>query len=293
MIYLLLVGYASTGAPKQKARSVVPEQQAQATQGWEAVFSGYEDHGGGEVIEYDSDDGKDSHGAELTSLAQSSAQQAKNAIQNQKNAGSQAAYGVASSFASAAQGVSWGLFSVLLKRARIVLWRSPIIATRSKILTFQAAQTAQAALVGKQAIIQNYKRQLNEAQQQVQREMKQYEQAAAAALSAQEASQQYQEQLNALGAALIAAQNGAHRSEQAVLAANSAAAAQQSMVTEAKQKISRLLGQISSSVEELHETEISALTAAEAAQVARSNAAAVGAAVAAVNTKGAHHSQHY
>lgn len=63
---------------------------------------------GGHVYggEYDGHDGgKYSKGAELSGLAHSSAIQAKNAVHNQHTAGSQAAYGVKSSLASAALGV--------------------------------------------------------------------------------------------------------------------------------------------------------------------------------------------
>lgn len=63
----------------------------------EHVYGGeYDGHNGG----------KYSKGSELSGLAHSSAIQAKNAVHNQYTAGSQAAYGVKSSLASAALGVS-------------------------------------------------------------------------------------------------------------------------------------------------------------------------------------------
>lgn len=54
--------------------------------------------------------GKYSSGAELTSLAHSSALQAKTAVQNQQTAGSQAAFGAKSSLAQAALGVSYIIY---------------------------------------------------------------------------------------------------------------------------------------------------------------------------------------
>ncbi|KAJ8963129.1 hypothetical protein NQ318_018594 [Aromia moschata] len=260
VIAVCALGCASAGVPKQQLKIVVPEQQAQASSIHE--LSGYEASGYGGSLGHD--DGKSSNGAELTSLAHSSAVQANNAVQNQQTAGSQAAFGVANSFASAAIG---------------------------------AAQTAQAALVGKQAIVQNLKRSLIDAQHQLQGEIRQYQQIEAVALAAREAAQQAQEQATALAAALSTAQSGSQRSEQAYVEAANAAASQQSMVTEAKQRVAHLLSQIDTAVEELQDTEYSAAKAAESAQVAQSNAAAAGAAVAASNIKGigssSGHGHHY
>lgn len=101
---MIPVSLASAGVAKQ---SVVLEPQQQATHSIE-TFQGYEDGGyGGDFDGHDiGGDGGHGSGAELTSLAHSSAQQAKNAVQNQQTAGSQAAFGISSSFASAALGVS-------------------------------------------------------------------------------------------------------------------------------------------------------------------------------------------
>lgn len=84
----------------QQTRIVVPEPQAQASH--IHVSDGFD------VAAYHghSDDGKGSaNGAELASLAHSSALQATNAVQKQHTAGSQAAFGIKSSLASAAAGV--------------------------------------------------------------------------------------------------------------------------------------------------------------------------------------------
>lgn len=70
-------------------------------------------HYGGEYGGHDG--GKYNKGAELSSLAHSSALQAKNAVHNQHTAGSQAAYGVKSSLASAALGVSVKLVYLVLE----------------------------------------------------------------------------------------------------------------------------------------------------------------------------------
>ncbi|KAJ8925479.1 hypothetical protein NQ315_009317, partial [Exocentrus adspersus] len=257
--YYVSVGIALAGVPSQKHKTVVPEQQSQDTNAVVAVSGG--EHGF-EGIEYGGDiDGHDdggksissSNGAELTSLAHSSAIQAKNAVQNQRTAGSQAAFGIKSSFASAALG---------------------------------AAQTAQAALVGKRAIVQNLKKQVSEAQHQLQEEIVQYQQTEAVVQATLATSQQAQEQLHALTAAVAGAQSGAQAAEHAAAEAANVAAAQQAMVSEAKQRLAHLLSQLHTALGRLQETEVSAYKAAEAAQVAQSNAAAAGLAVAAASAQG-------
>ncbi|CAH1164196.1 unnamed protein product [Phaedon cochleariae] len=241
---------ASTAGLAKASITVVPEQQVQASHadydvaGYEG---GYEDAGAGGQ--------KGGNGAELTSLAHSSAVQAKNAVRSQHTAGSQAAFGVKSSLASAA---------------------------------FGAAQTAQAALVGKQAIVQNLKRQAIDAQQQLQGEISQYHQLEAVAQASQQVSQDAQNQLHTLTAALTAAQGGAAHAEQAAAEAANAAAAQHEMVVEAKQRIAQVLNQLQHALDDLQQTEASAAKAAEAAHVAQSNAAAAGLAVAAASAKSGH-----
>ncbi|KAJ8934731.1 hypothetical protein NQ314_013221 [Rhamnusium bicolor] len=104
------VGFTLAGVPKQQLNNVDSEQQAQASHSFGSVVAsghGYEASGYGGEFEghVSSDEGKQSNGAELTSLAHSSAVQARNAVQSQLTAGSQAAFGVKSSLASAAFGV--------------------------------------------------------------------------------------------------------------------------------------------------------------------------------------------
>lgn len=93
---------ASAGVNHPKLH-VVPEQQAASSQIIEHGFdSGYA-YGG--EFDHGIDSSKGSSGAELSSLAHSSAIQAKNAVRNQHTAGSQAAFGVKNSLATAALGV--------------------------------------------------------------------------------------------------------------------------------------------------------------------------------------------
>ncbi|CAH0550292.1 unnamed protein product [Brassicogethes aeneus] len=114
----------------------------------------------------------------------SRALQAKTAVQNQHTAGSQAAFGAKSSLAQAALG---------------------------------AAATAQAALVGKQVIAQGLKKQLIEAQHQLQAEITQYHQTQTAAeLAETEALAQ-----KALAAASIAQSNAAAAGAAVAVAAES------------------------------------------------------------------------
>ncbi|XP_056635542.1 uncharacterized protein LOC130444441 [Diorhabda sublineata] len=268
---LFFVALTSAGTSKL----VVPEQHAQSSHNLE-VSGGYESagYGGAEIIDHFAEsgsvrNGKGTSGAELTSLAHNSAVQAKNAVRNQHTAGSQAAFGIKSSLASAAIG---------------------------------AAQTAQAALVGKQAIIQNLKRQVVDGQQQLQAEIAQLQQLEAVAQVAAQSSQDSHALLNSLNAALAAAQAGASHAEQAAAEASNAAASQHGMVEEAKQNVAQILSQLQSAISELQQTEVSAIKAAEAAQIAQSNAAAAGLAVAAASAKdghsagsnaGYHHSGHH
>lgn len=109
---------ASAGV-KHKQVLVVPEQQAASSQ---ILEHGY-DSGAGYSGEYDHgfDSGKGSTGAELSSLAHSSAIQAKNAVQSQHTAGSQAAFGVKNSLATAAFGVRQISINIILQRGVLKL----------------------------------------------------------------------------------------------------------------------------------------------------------------------------
>ncbi|CAG9829960.1 unnamed protein product [Diabrotica balteata] len=249
--YTLITTISASGSKQQKNEPVVlepfPDGSYVSYSHFDENSVGGHGHGGG-----DYDTGKGT-GAELASLAHSSAVQANNAVQNQHTAGSQAAFGIKSSLASAAYG---------------------------------AAQAAQAALVGKQALAGSIKRQLAEAQQQLQGEIAQYQQTQATAQAAENTAHQAQAQLSALTAAVTAAQAGAQQASQAAGEAAQAAAAQHAMVVEAKQRISQLSAQLQNCLADLHQTEAAAQKAAAAAHLAQSNAAAAGAAAAGHGGKG-------
>lgn len=102
---ILLFSASLVSAGIQQQVVVVPEQQV--AHGYEAkvAYGGEYDHN----IQIDASAGKGSTGAELSSLAHSSAIQAKNAVRSQQTAGSQAAFGVKSSLATAAIGVRLSL----------------------------------------------------------------------------------------------------------------------------------------------------------------------------------------
>lgn len=140
-------------------------------------------------------------------------------------------------------------------------------------------------MVGKRAIVQILREQASEAQQQVQAEITLYHQLEAVAVAAQETSQESQSLLNAIASALATAQNSGQQGEQAASAAGSVAAAQHAMIEEAKHRLGNTLSQLQSAQADLQETETSALKAAESAQIAQSNAAAAGLAVAAASSK--------
>ncbi|ENN74527.1 uncharacterized protein LOC125505688 [Dendroctonus ponderosae] len=251
VITVLCVALSSAG--RQRVRIVVPEQQAQGSGHYEEISSGGyggEYQGGHEHLAVD--EGKEESGAELTSLAHTSAVQAKNAVQSQHTAGSQAAFGIKSTLASAAQG---------------------------------AAQTAQAALVGKQAIVYSLKRQVSEAEKRLSGEISQYHQAEQSAQISQQSAQQARSQAATLSAALASAASGGQLAEKAAAEAANVAASQQSMVAQAKQRLSTLIHQLQEAVHDLSETEAAYYKAAESAQQAQSNAAAAGAAVVAASAK--------
>lgn len=153
----------------------------------------------------------------------------------------------------------------------------------------QASHAAHAAVVGKQAIVANLKKQLAEAEHQLQGEIAQYQQTQAASHAAQESAHQAHAQLNSLTAALAEAQGRAHHASQAALEAENSSAAQHAMVVDAKQRIAQVSSHLQNALNELHDTEASAKKAAEAAHVAQSNAAAAEAAVKAAAAKAAHY----
>lgn len=223
---------ASTSAKQQKL-SKVADPQAQSTAQVAAIeFEGdYSAHGGK----------KYSAGAELTSLAHNSAQQAKAAVQNQQTAGLQAAFGAQTGYARAA---------------------------------LEAAAAAQVALVAKQVIVQNLEKHIEYAAHQLQAEEAQYHQTLQAANAAQNAAQQGQQQLSAATVALTAVQQSVAQTEKAAAAASTAAAAQHHMIQAAQQKLSSLHEKLHAALEGLEHTKLSAQKAAAAAQIAQTNAAA-------------------
>ncbi|KAJ8951203.1 hypothetical protein NQ318_010230 [Aromia moschata] len=251
------VALASAGkTSRHHKNSLAPDSSAQSSHSVLSI-SGYGAGSiGGEFGKHDSShDGKYSNGAELTSIAHSSAVQANNAVQNQQTAGSQAEFGIKSSLASAALG---------------------------------AAQTAQAALIGKQALVQNLRQQLGDAQLQLQSEIALYQKTEAAAQAALEATQQAQTQLRTLTAAVASAQGGSDQAELVAGEAANVAASQQSMVAEAEQRVAKIHAKLEEAAQDLQETESSAQKAKDSALIAQSNAATAGAAISAKGSRGGH-----
>ncbi|CAG9821212.1 unnamed protein product [Phaedon cochleariae] len=257
VIVASVVAFSSAGVVKQGQEHVVLEPHSEGSFSFSSFEGGFDGKGGFHGGFEGNYEGKGGNGAELSSLAHTSAAQAKNAVRSQHTAGTQAAFGVKSSLASAALG---------------------------------AAHAAQAALVGRQALVGNLKRQLQDAQAQLQVEIAQFQQTQAAAQAAEESSHQAQAQVNTLSAALAAAQGGAQHASQAAAEAAHAAAAQHSMVVEAKQRLNQIVAQLQGSLGELHETEAAAQKAAQSAHLAQSNAAAAGAAAVAAGSKGGYSS---
>ncbi|RZC40186.1 DUF745 domain containing protein [Asbolus verrucosus] len=233
-VFACMVAIASA---KQQKLSVVasaePETQSTHHNGIVAVkFGGdYSVHGGK----------KYSSSAELTSLAHTSAVQARTAVRNQQTAGIQAALGAQTGYARAA---------------------------------LEAASAAQVALVAKQVIVQNLQRELEDAQHQLQAEQAQYQQTLQAANAAQNAVQQNQQQLSSATAVLAAVQQSGQQTERAAAAATAVAAAQHQMVQEVEQRLGRVHSRLNEALAGLQDTQASAEKAAAAAHLAQNNAAA-------------------
>ncbi|RZC36503.1 DUF745 domain containing protein [Asbolus verrucosus] len=229
----ILMAIAST---KQQKLSVIaaaePETQASHHSGITSVkFGGYSVHGGK----------KYSSPAKLTSLAHTSAFQAKTAVRNQQTAGIQAALGAQSGYARAA---------------------------------LEAASAAQVALVAKQVIVQNLERQVGELQSQLQAAQSQYQQTLQAANAAQNAAQQSQQQMNAATAVLAAIQQSVQQTERVAASTGAVAAAQGQMVQEAEQRLGSVHSRLNDALAGLQQTQMSARRAAAAAQLAQSKAVA-------------------
>ncbi|RZC36504.1 DUF745 domain containing protein [Asbolus verrucosus] len=233
-VFICLV--ATISAKKQKLSVVVPaEPETQST-----------DHSGVLAVKFEGDYSahggkKYSSSAELTSLAHTSAIQAKTAVRNQQTAGIQAALGAQTGYARAA---------------------------------LEAASAAQVALVAKQVIVQNLQRELEDAQHQLQAEQAQYQQTLQVANAAQNAAQQSQQQVASATAVLASVQQSVQQTERAAATANAVAAAQHQMVQETEQRLGHVHSRLSEALAGLQETQASAEKAAAAAHVAQNNAAA-------------------
>lgn len=200
-----------------------------------------------------------SAGSGLKSIAEGSAQQANNAVANQHAAARQAVFSAKSSLAQAAIGVSSMQAS---KKKRTLIFAF-----------FQAAATAQAALIGKQILVQKLERDVNEAHQQLQGELHQLEQAERSASASQQALEQAQRQVNALNSALNTAQGAGSHAQQAAEEALAELGSQEAMVGAAKQRLASLTQELAAAEGDLQATQAAAHQAESAAHIAQSNAA--------------------
>ncbi|KAK4871615.1 hypothetical protein RN001_015739 [Aquatica leii] len=198
-----------------------------------------------------------SAGSGLRSIAQGSAEQAHTATQNQEAAGHQAAYVAKNTLAQAANA---------------------------------ASATAQAALAGKQIILQGLEQQHRDAIVALQGEKQQLQQAQRAAVAAQQTAQQAQRHVQVLTAALNVAQATSEGAGQAASEAAGELAAQVAMVGAAQQRLEALTEQLHGARIDFEATQAAAQKAQTAALQAQSNAAqAAAAAAAASGVKNAHH----
>ncbi|KAH0817070.1 hypothetical protein GEV33_005721 [Tenebrio molitor] len=250
IVCLEIFNIAVAVAKQQKLSVAFQEPEAQSTS-LIGAFKFRNDHSSFGTKKYTSS-------AELTSLAHSSAQQARTAVRNQQTAGLQASVGAQSGYTRAAA---------------------------------EAASAAQVALVAKQVIVQNLQRHIEDAEHQLQAEQAQYQQSLQAANAAQNAVQQSQGQLSSATAALAAVQQSVTQTERAASAASTAAAAQHEMIQEAQQRLGRLHLRLNEALAGLQETQVSAQRAAAAAQLAQNNAAA-SAQLAVVNTASSETDEH-
>lgn len=181
-----------------------------------------------------------SSGSGLRSIAQGSANQAQSIVTNQHIAANQAAYVAKNTLAQHA---------------------------------VQASQVAQAALAGKQVLLQGLEQQTLEAHQSLESEIKQLQQAKRAAKSAQIAAQQALNHVNILQNAL----NNAHQaSEHAQQSANEAAAelaSQTAMVGSAKKKLEEIEEHLARAKVDYEATKSAAENAQASATIAQNVAA--------------------
>ncbi|KAK5639175.1 hypothetical protein RI129_011667 [Pyrocoelia pectoralis] len=188
-----------------------------------------------------------SAGSGLRSIAQGSAEQAHTAVQNQYAAGHQAAYVAKNTLAQAANA---------------------------------ASATAQAALAGKQVILQGLEQQHRDGKVALQGEKQQLVQAQRAAIAAQQTSQQAQQHVQVLTAALNVAQATSDGAAQAASEAAGELAAQVAMVGAAQQRVDALVEQLHGARLDFEATQAAAQKAQFAAIQAQTNAAQAAAAAA-------------
>ncbi|XP_031336230.1 uncharacterized protein LOC116165709 [Photinus pyralis] len=189
-----------------------------------------------------------SAGSGLRSIAQGSAEQAHTAVQSQDAAGHQAAYVAKNTLAQAANA---------------------------------ASATAQAALAGKQIILQGLEQQHRDAKLGLQGEKQQLQQAQRAAVAAEQTSQQAQRHVQVLTAALNVAQATADGAAQTASEAAGELAAQVAMVGAAQQRVDALAEQLHGVRLDFEATQVAAQKAQFAAMQAQNNAAKAAAAAAA------------
>ncbi|EFA11524.2 glycine, alanine and asparagine-rich protein isoform X2 [Tribolium castaneum] len=195
-----------------------------------------------------------SAGSGLRSIAEGSFNSANDAVNNQDAAGHQAAFVAKNTLAQAAAG---------------------------------ASATAQAALAGKQILLQGLEQQLRDAQTALMGEKQQLMQAQRSADATMRAAQEARAHVNVLTNTLNAAQTNADHMTQAASEAAGELAAQQSMVGSAKQRVDQLSKQLASVRIDFEATRAAAQKAQAAAQAAAANAAAAAAAAAADLAKSA------
>ncbi|KAL3289370.1 hypothetical protein HHI36_022805 [Cryptolaemus montrouzieri] len=193
-----------------------------------------------------------SAGSGLRSIAEGSFNSATDALNNQDAAGHQAAFVAKNTLAQAAAG---------------------------------ASATAQAALAGKQILLQGLEQQLRDAQQGLMGEQQQLMQAQRAADTSMQAAQEARAHVNVLQNTLNAAQAASDHMTQAASEAAGELAAQQAMVGSAMDRLSALKKQLDAVRIDFEATRAAAQRAQFAAQTAAANAAAAAAAAAAGLTK--------
>lgn len=149
----------------------------------------------------------------------------------------------------------------------------------------QASGTAQAALAGKQILLQGMEQQARDAKVALDGENQQLMQAQRAAQAAQQAAQQAMNQVNIIQSALNAAQATADHTSQAASEAAGELAAQRAMVGSAKQRLMSINEQLIGIRIDFDATQLAAQKAMMSAQQAQASAAEAAAAAAAAQAQ--------